>query len=226
MTSKDNSPAVCAVYRSGVGVCGAGYYNGSLPSEFRYFSDPSFGGYAQYDYCSVVSTLSNMRCVNAASTLMPRSIISASAKCIDRAGDSILQLPICVEFQCDTPANTIRARFSGALSSVDCPEGKEIDAYTSSSSFSSGSTVVCPPYSSVCSGTFDSLAITVSRLGHSVDLDTDAAPPGAQLLPAVVTLSSLAVLVLLLYLPPPSGSFLIFLLSVGPPRTFMTTPLR
>ncbi|XP_050340148.1 leishmanolysin-like [Bactrocera neohumeralis] len=109
------------------------------------FSNHSFGGLKAADYCPLVTAHSERSCASGNSSLMPNSLVGSSARCVDVASGSKLQDAICVDVQCNTTSQDYTIKFLSASDYVACPAGSTVDASKSSSQFSSGSYITCPP---------------------------------------------------------------------------------
>ena len=138
----------------------------SLPSSYRYFQNPKWGGHHLADYCPIAESITDFgdyffgnSCYEGKKNMLPSAIgefIGDSSKCFissltPKANATVLDLKgkdsaVCFKAECDTATNSIKITIKDK--SILCPEqGGEmaLDGYDGR--------IICPPYYLFCTST-------------------------------------------------------------------------
>ena len=145
--------------RTNKGSCLIYKYNTEVPEEYRYFTNPKYGGFYPADYCPVTAVDSNLKkndylptsCKYGTSSLSDYGeIIGETSFCFNSSllpSSSTLEQKyrsICYEVECDNTNKQIIIKYGS--SSVKCPtSGGSLNP----SGFKGN--VICPKYYDICS---------------------------------------------------------------------------
>ena len=149
----------CANTRTNKGKCLIYNYNSKIPEEYRYFTDPRYGGFYPTDYCPIINVDSNSltkdycptSCKYGDSSLLNYGeIIGEKSFCFNSSllpSSSRLNPEynaICYEVECDNINKQIIIKYGS--STIKCPT---TGGTLSPSNFKG--TVICPKYYDICS---------------------------------------------------------------------------
>ena len=173
---------MCSQSRTTKGFCSIYQYTTSVPSEYQYFSNPSYGGFSPANYCPVTGTATSdtdyypYNCKVGTSTLNGDygEVMGSNSFCFlssllpTSSSQNITYQSICYRASCNS--NSKQIIVSIGSSTVNCPTaGGNITV----SGFSG--VITCPKYTEICDTDDNELCNTsFDCLTKEVETDEDS----------------------------------------------------
>jgi len=178
---RPNQP-MCSQSRTSKGFCGIYAYKSSIPSDYQYFDNPTYGGFSPANYCPVATAFDSdtdyypdncnvgTSTLNAdyGETMGSNSFCFLSSLLPTSSSQNVTYQPICYKVSCNSSSKQIIV--SVGSSTITCPaDGGNI----TDNSFSG--VITCPKYADICDGEDNEVCNTSFEcLSKGVEADDDS----------------------------------------------------